>query len=282
VYLAETAAKVQAMLPAHVTVSALLDLAVGRLMAAHATNPDAANEALEAAEARAAGAMNLTIPKPLLLAMLDSTARSVGQIGGSGMVLLSAEADSLAVTTADGTTEAQATSGRATITRDGRAMVDHRLISQAVKSLPDGSVSLVMDGRGKGLVVNATGGARFKLLSADPADFPPSMQARIEAGSVASSFTGPDFALTVGRTIYAVSRDDNRYGLNGVHMEATTDDGGDLCRLVATDGSRLAWAEMEVATGAVSVQPRRLAPVAFLGGRGCRLPGRCYRCPLAG
>jgi hypothetical protein len=46
----ETAAKVQAMLPEHVTVSALLDLAVGRLMAAHATNPDAANEALEAAE----------------------------------------------------------------------------------------------------------------------------------------------------------------------------------------------------------------------------------------
>ena len=209
--------------------------------------------------------MNLTIPKPLLLAMLDSTARSVGQIGGSGMVLLSAEADSLAVTTADGTTEAQATSGRATITRDGRAMVDHRLLSQAVKSLPDGPVSLVMDGRGKGLVVNATGGARFKLLSADPADFPPSMQDRIEAGSVASSFAGADFALTVARTIYAVSRDDNRYGLNGVHMEATTDDGGDLCRLVATDGSRLAWAEMEVATGAVQVQPRRLAPVAFLG-----------------
>jgi hypothetical protein len=87
----------------------------------------------------------------------------------------------------------------------------------------------------------------------------------------------------VGRTIYAVSRDDNRYGLNGVHMEATTDDdAGDMVRLVATDGSRLAWAEMEVATGAVSVQPRRLAPVAFLGGRGCRLPGRCYRCPLAG
>jgi DNA polymerase III sliding clamp (beta) subunit (PCNA family) len=91
------------------------------------------------------------------------------------------------------------------------------------------------------------------------------MQARIEAGSVASSFTGADFALTVARTIYAVSRDDNRYGLNGVHMEATTDDdAGDMVRLVATDGSRLAWAEMEVATGAVSVQPRRLAPVAFL------------------
>ena len=209
--------------------------------------------------------MILTIPRSLLLAMLDSTARSVGQIGGSGMVLLSAEADSLAVTTADGTTEAQATSGRATITRDGLALVDHRLISQAVKSLPDGSVSLVMDGRGKGLVVNATGGARFKLLSADPDDFPPSMQARIEAGSVASSFTGADFALTVARTIYAVSRDDNRYGLNGVHMEATTDDdAGDMVRLVATDGSRLAWAEMEVATGAVSVQPRRLAPVAFM------------------
>jgi DNA polymerase III subunit beta len=91
------------------------------------------------------------------------------------------------------------------------------------------------------------------------------MQDRIEAGSVASSFTGADFALTVGaHHLRRVSRDDNRYGLNGVHMEATTDDGGDLCRLVATDGSRLAWAEMEVATGAVSVQPRRLAPVAFL------------------
>jgi DNA polymerase III sliding clamp (beta) subunit (PCNA family) len=135
--------------------------------------------------------MNLTIPKPLLLSMLDSTARSVGQIGGSGMVLLSAEADSLAVTTADGTTEAEAHATGATISRDGRAMVDHRLLSQAVKSLPDGPVSLVMDGRGKGLVVNATGGARFKLLSADPDDFPPSMQARIEAGSVASRSPAP-------------------------------------------------------------------------------------------
>jgi hypothetical protein len=116
--------------------------------------------------------MNLTIPKPLLLAMLDSTARSVGQIGGSGMVLLSAEADSLAVTTADGTTEAEAHTDRATISRDGRAMVDHRMLSQAVKSLPDGPVSLVMDGRGKGLVVNATGGARFKLLSPTPPTSP--------------------------------------------------------------------------------------------------------------
>ena len=44
--------------------------------------------------------MNLTIPKPLLLSMLDSTARSVGQIGGSGMVLLSA-AGGLTVTTTD-------------------------------------------------------------------------------------------------------------------------------------------------------------------------------------
>jgi hypothetical protein len=80
--------------------------------------------------------MILTIPKPLLLSMLDSTARSVGQIGGSGMVLLSADADSLAVTTADGTTEAEAHATGATISRDGRAMVDHRLISQAVKSCP--------------------------------------------------------------------------------------------------------------------------------------------------
>jgi hypothetical protein len=45
-----TAEKVQAMLPAHVTVSALLDLAVGRILSAHAANPDATNEALEAAE----------------------------------------------------------------------------------------------------------------------------------------------------------------------------------------------------------------------------------------
>jgi DNA polymerase III subunit beta len=206
--------------------------------------------------------MNLTIPKPLLLAMLDSTARSVGQIGGSGMVLLSA-AGGLTVTTTDSATEAEAHTDRGTISRDGRTLVDHRMLSQAVKSLPDGPVSLVFDD--DRLVVTAAGGARFNLKVADPADFPPSMQARIEAGSVASSFTGADFALTVARTIYAVSRDDNRYGLNGVHMEATTDDdAGDMVRLVATDGSRLAWAEMEVATGAVSVQPRRLAPVAFL------------------
>ena len=208
--------------------------------------------------------MILTIPKLTLLAALDATARSVGQIGGAGMVMIDASGG-LDLRTADGTTEASAYTDSASISRDGRVMVDHRLLSQAVKSLPDAPVILTYDDRSLHVRADGKGGARFSLNVADPADFAPSMQDRIGDGATLARFTGPDFAATVARVAYAVSRDESRYGLNGIHIEATSDDDGDLCRLVATDGSRLAWAEMEVEQGAIVRPVKRLVPPAFLG-----------------
>ena len=208
--------------------------------------------------------MILTIPKSTILSMLDATARSVGQIGGAGMVMIDA-AGGLDLRTADGTTEASAYTDSASISRDGRVMVDHRLLSQAVKSLPDAPVILTYDDRSLHVRADGKGGARFSLNVADTADFPPSMQDRIGEGATLARFAGPDFALTVARVAYAVSRDESRYGLNGIHIEATSDDDGDLCRLVATDGSRLAWAEMEVEQGAIVRPAKRLVPPAFLG-----------------
>ncbi|MFZ9975862.1 MAG: DNA polymerase III subunit beta [Candidatus Limnocylindrus sp.] len=196
--------------------------------------------------------------------MLDATARSVGQIGGAGMVMIDASGG-LDLRTADGTTEASAYTDSASISRDGRVMVDHRLLSQAVKSLPDAPVILTYDDRSLHVRADGKGGARFSLNVADTADFPPSMQDRIGDGATLARFAGADFAATVARVAYAVSRDESRYGLNGIHIEATSDDDGDLCRLVATDGSRLAWAEMEVEQGAIVRPAKRLVPGAFLG-----------------
>jgi DNA polymerase III sliding clamp (beta) subunit (PCNA family) len=54
----------------------------------------------------------------------------------------------------------------------------------------------------------------------------------------------PQLAWLIDRTGFVVCPDDNRYGINGAHLEVHDGhDGQRLLRMVATDGHRLSYAQ---------------------------------------
>lgn len=95
-----------------------------------------------------------------------------------------------------------------------------------------------------------SGTATHRLVVTDPADFPPIQPV------TGTTTTIPAAALRriVSEAAMSVSADDNRYGLNGLHVEH---DGSNL-RLVSTDGSRLTYSEAPAQ--ALSIPRKMLLP----------------------
>ena len=74
-----------------------------------------------------------------------------------------------------------------------------------------------------------------------------------------------DLRRLIEETLSSISVDDNRYGLNGGHLEqVATDDGQARLRLVTTDGSRLSWSEARF-EGEFGMGQRMLIPRKALG-----------------
>jgi len=105
--------------------------------------------------------------------------------------------------------------------------------------LPDAPVHLVSEENHR-LVVDAPP-AHFRLMGTTPDDFP--AVPPFEASAVLT--IGSDaLRQLIDYTSFAIPTDDNRYGLNGGHLESTTNaEGTPLLRMVTTDGSRLCYAE---------------------------------------
>jgi len=72
--------------------------------------------------------------------------------------------------------------------------------------------------------------------------------------------TGGDLRRIIEETSFSVSTDENRYGLNGAHMEEVqAEDGRSRLRLVTTDGSRLSFSETNF-DGTFEVNRKMLLP----------------------
>lgn len=83
------------------------------------------------------------------------------------------------------------------------------------------------------------GASSFKLNAYAAADFPvtpPLDQSRVLGIAAA------ELRRVIDQTLFAVAPEDNRYGLNGAHVEDIA--GGDrTVRFVSTDGNRLCWSQ---------------------------------------
>jgi DNA polymerase-3 subunit beta len=103
--------------------------------------------------------------------------------------------------------------------------------------LPEGDVLFEANGHNVGIIRSGT--VQFKLLGLASADFPP-----LERPDGSNAFVLPAkaFKEALRRTCYAASDDDSRYALKGVFFSFKAN----KFRLVATDGRRLALAEIEV------------------------------------
>ena len=90
------------------------------------------------------------------------------------------------------------------------------------------------------------GRARFALQMLPDSDFPD-----LNAGELPVSFTLPAEALKrlIDRTQFAISTEETRYYLNGIYFHVVGEGGEARLRAVATDGHRLAKAEIAGAGG---------------------------------
>ena len=160
-------------------------------------------------------------------------------------VLLNADGASLQMKATDLDLEVTEAAG-ATIEQAGATTVPAHLLYDIVRKLPDGAeVMLKTDEDGNAMSVVA-GRSSFRLQCLPQSDFP-----ELSAGNFSHIFRLDSEALKglIEKTQFAISTEETRYYLNGIFLHTIEADGGLKLRSVATDGHRLARAEMEAPAG---------------------------------
>jgi DNA polymerase-3 subunit beta len=125
----------------------------------------------------------------------------------------------------------------------GSTTVPAHMIHDIVRKLPEGAqVELQSAADGTQLQVRA-GRSKFTLQALPETDFPD-----LAAGEMSHSFNiaSADLKRLIERTQFAISTEETRYYLNGIYLHAVDD----KLRAVATDGHRLAQAEIKAPKGA--------------------------------
>lgn len=160
-------------------------------------------------------------------------------------VLLRADGNELLLRTTDLDLEVSL-SVEADISVAGSTTVPAALLSDIVRKLSGELVSFSMDAEGQTMTVSA-GRSKFKLQCLPETDFPD-----MSVGAFSHSFTLPvaDLKKIIGRTKFAMSTEETRYYLNGIYLHACNELGRDVLRSVATDGHRLARADVALPDGA--------------------------------
>ncbi|RJG42954.1 MULTISPECIES: DNA polymerase III subunit beta [unclassified Mesorhizobium] len=160
-------------------------------------------------------------------------------------VLLSADGASLEMKATDldlEVTEATA----AKVEQGGATTVPAHLLYDIVRKLPDGAeVMLKTDEDGNAMSV-ISGRSSFRLQCLPQSDFP-----ELSAGSFSHIFRLESAAMKglIEKTQFAISTEETRYYLNGIYFHAIESAGKLKLRSVATDGHRLARAEMDAPAG---------------------------------
>jgi len=158
-------------------------------------------------------------------------------------VLVDARDDSLALTASD----LEVTSiGQypAEVSKKGAITLPAKKFYEMVASLDEGDEAeanvTVRSREGKGVDI-ISGPVKYQLIGMSADEFP-ALPSTDDAKFVPVDNTA--LAQMINRTLFAVSTDETRYNLNGVFFEPG---GGDVLKLVATDGHRLALAEGHLA-----------------------------------
>ncbi|RWO99283.1 MAG: DNA polymerase III subunit beta [Mesorhizobium sp.] len=160
-------------------------------------------------------------------------------------VLLSAEGAALEMKATDLDLEVtEATPAK--VERGGATTVPAHLLYDIVRKLADGAeVMLKTDEDGNAMTVTS-GRSSFRLQCLPQSDFP-----ELSAGSFSHIFRLDSVALRglIEKTQFAISTEETRYYLNGIYLHTHDADGKLKLRSVATDGHRLARAEIDAPAG---------------------------------
>ena len=135
----------------------------------------------------------------------------------------------------------------AQVEQAGATTVPAHLLYDIVRKLSDGSEVLLANSTDGATMTVASGRSKFSLQCLPQSDFPD-----LTAGTFANTFKikAADLKMLIDRTQFAISTEETRYYLNGIFLH-TVDAAGDLkLRAVATDGHRLARADIVAPSGA--------------------------------
>ncbi len=139
---------------------------------------------------------------------------------------------------------------KADVSQPGALTVPAHMLHDIVRKLPDGAqIELKRDADKERLTLSA-GQARFALQTLGPEDFPD-----IAAGDLGHSFEVPAAELKriIDKTRFAISTEETRYYLNGIFLHTAETNKTPMLRAVATDGHRLAQAELALPKGAAGM-----------------------------
>lgn len=143
----------------------------------------------------------------------------------------------------------------ATVLNAGEIAVDAADLFQITKVLPSDVVSIKLADTQR--IEIRCGRSLFKLNGHAAADFPPTPALDLPP---VLTIHAPELRRMLDQVLFSVAADDNRYGLNGAHIEQiTAPDGSRFLRLVGTDGNRLSWSQGPF-TGELTIGRKLLLP----------------------
>ncbi len=207
--------------------------------------------------------MKLTIERAALLKALGHVQSAVERrntIPILSNVLLSAERERLAFSATDLDMEI-IDEALAQVDQPGQITGPAHTLYEIVRKLPEGAdVSLSFTGEDPRLTVQA-GRSCFNLPVLPAGDFPV-MSA--DGFSSQMSVDVADLIRLIDKTRFAISGEETRYYLNGLYLHTIVVDGAAKLRAVATDGSRLALADMLAPEGAADA-PGVIVPRKTIG-----------------
>jgi DNA polymerase-3 subunit beta len=137
----------------------------------------------------------------------------------------------------------------ADVGQPGATTVPAHILYDIVRKLPDGAEVSLDTGDGSQLSLRS-GRSKFSLQVLPESDFPD-----LTTGDFPTRFTLPAAALKklIDRTQFAISTEETRYYLNGIYLHVVTVAGKPMLRAVATDGHRLAQAQIEAPDGSTAM-----------------------------
>jgi DNA polymerase-3 subunit beta len=129
----------------------------------------------------------------------------------------------------------------------GSTTVPAHMFYEIVRKLPEGSQVVLESSSDRAMLAIRAGRSRFTLQTLPESDFPD-----LAAGDMTHNFTlaAADLKRLIDKTQFAISTEETRYYLNGIYLHAASADKTPVLRAVATDGHRLAQADLALPAGA--------------------------------
>lgn len=132
----------------------------------------------------------------------------------------------------------------------GSTTVPAHMFYEIVRKLPEGSQVVLESSSDRAVLAIRAGRSRFTLQTLPESDFPD-----LAAGDMSHKFTlaAADMKRLINKTQFAISTEETRYYLNGIYLHTAGSGKTASLRAVATDGHRLAQADLDVPSGAAGM-----------------------------